>query len=411
MSLGGSGVDDGFCYAPVIGVQTSFKQVPEADVVLKLAQLSLAHFCENDGPTSILCTQALPVSCRVCWGPRSVESSIGDLSASAQEKEDGYQNSFGETENTGDDLEGHTNPAIIGDQEVKHHTPFKVLGNQGECASCTFSVPKQYTVKLPPGSPGSPRLDGSGTHGSPILRSRQLIPSWASQYSDDSETEDEPSLQHSSPDSFTSDTTASSYHEHKLECRTTSSPVDPNTYSMLRRACIQTLSCEQLPRGLTSGRLLFDDQINGLTVAWKFRLPDPHARGRYRQYALLAVAGHGSRRAMDAAPQIWASFERIVNGVLADTERVLNRGKCPYTGKPELSNVSSFLTGRSLDPDGFPRRNGVNSMRARSLVEIVGDEYFFPRLHLEFTCLLRSLAERFGRVKLQPPSDYESSQE
>ncbi|KAL9606918.1 MAG: hypothetical protein Q9167_008113, partial [Letrouitia subvulpina] len=366
--------------------------------------LSLAHFCENDGPTSIFCTQALPVICRTCCGPRSVGSSTDDLTAAAQEK-DRYHGEFTHTESLIDAAyDAHTNLPIPDHLDPKQARSYQAAGDGAGCASCTFSVPKQYTMKLPPGSPGSPKREGGGTHGSPILRSRQLIPAWGSQCSD-SEAEDEPSLQHSSPNSSMSDTTASSYHEHKLECRTTSSPLDPNTYSILRRACIQTLSGEQLPRGLTSGRLLFDDKINGLTVAWKFRLPDPHARGRYRQYALLAVANHDSQHAMDAAPQIWAAFERIVHNILVDTENVLNQGKSPHSGKPDLSNVSSFLTGRSMDPDGFPRRSGVNSMRARNLVEIAGDEYFFPRLHMEFTCLLRSLAERFGRVRVQPPNE------
>lgn len=242
-----------------------------------------------------------------------------------------------------------------------------------------------------------------GTHGSPILRSRAKIPVLGSPC--DSDADDDATFHHqSSPNSVTSSTTTtSSFHEHHFECRTTSTPVDPNTYAILRRACIQTLSCEQLPRGLTAGRLSFQDAVNGLTVAWKFRLPDPHARGSHRHYALLAVVNPDAPRAMEASPLIWSAFERIGHNIMAEADNLLKRSHGSAGGKTplDISNTASFLTRRTVDPDGFPLRGGI-STRARSLVEIVGDEYFFPRLHVEFTCLLRSLADRFGEVLIEP---------
>ncbi|KAL8931721.1 MAG: hypothetical protein Q9211_006774 [Gyalolechia sp. 1 TL-2023] len=357
--------------------------------------LSLAHFCENDGPTSILCTQALPISCRTCWGPKSIEPSLGDLRLSDQEKE--HLNS---STNGGNNISPQ---AVNPISSARPGRPHRALGDNEGCASCTFSVPKEYTMKIPSGAPGSPKENGIGTNGSPILRSKAKIPAWGSPHSD-SDADDDGTFHQSSPTSVTSSTTTvSSFHEHHFECRTTSSPVDPNTYAILRRACIQTLSCEQLPRGLTSGRLSFQDSFNGLTIAWKFRLPDPHARGRQRHYALLAVVHPESPRAMEASPLIWSAFERIVYNIMVDTDNLLRQGQGPAGGTPsiDLSNVSSFLTGRTMDPDGFPRRGGI-TMRARSLVEIVGDEYFFPRLHLEFTRLLRTLADRFGEIQVEP---------
>ncbi|KAI4094147.1 MAG: hypothetical protein LQ344_002401 [Seirophora lacunosa] len=358
--------------------------------------LSLAHFCEDDGPMSILCTQALPVSCRTCRGSKSIESSIGDLRLS--EKEEG---------------ELFDNPAKDGDKEspllgvsaqTRHGRLYKAPpSEEGGCAGCTFTVPKQFAMKLPSGAPGSPKQNGVGTNGSPVLRSRTKIPVWASP--SDSDADDDAIFhQQSSPTSVTSsNTTLSSFHEHHFECRTTSNLIDRKTYAILRIACIQALSCEQLPRGLTSGPLSFEDAVNGLTIGWKFRLPDPHARGHHTRYALLAVVNPDSTRAMEAAPLIWNTFERIVQNIMMDADNLLNQGRRPAAAQATLdvSNTSSFLTGSTVDPDGFRRRNGMTT-RARNLVEIVGDEYFFPRLHLEFSCLLRSLAERFGEVFVEP---------
>ncbi|KAL8725350.1 MAG: hypothetical protein Q9166_007410 [cf. Caloplaca sp. 2 TL-2023] len=299
----------------------------------------------------------------------------------------------------GSSTESSTPPSPI--QKIRRYKP---LGEGPGCASCTFSVPEEYTKRLPSWAPGSPKENGVGSNGSPIIRSRDRIRVWGSS-SLEYDTEEDPNFQHSSPNSVVSSTTTTSswVHEHRFECRTTSTPADPTTFALLRRACIQTFTCEKLPRGLTSGRLSFEDPVNGLTIAWKFQLPDPHARGRQRHYALLAVVKPGSSRAMEASPIIWSCFNKLVNKIMADTERLLKEGHCPAGGKVplDLSNVSSFLTGRTVDPDGFPCAGGINIV-ARNLVEIVGDKYIFPYIHAEFARLLQHLAQRFGEVLAEP---------
>ena len=180
----------------------------------------------------------------------------------------------------------------------------------------------------------------------------------------------------------------------------------PSTYSSLRRASIRTLSCEQLPRGLTAGKLCFGDSTAGYTIAYKFRLTDPHARGRHRHYALLALAGNDQERAIKAAPIIWRAFERIATSIIASTERVMHQGKSSSRNggqKAKAAPISSFLTQRTTDPDGFPRANGGAGMRARGLAEMVGNELFFAELHRSFVNLLQSLGRQFGGVIVEPP--------
>ena len=64
-----------------------------------------------------------------------------------------------------------------------------------------------------------------------------------------------------------------------------------------------------------------------------------------------------------------------------------------------VTPVSSFLSAKSVDPDGYPRSSLsaasplANVPKTRSLAEIVGDEYFFVRLHAEFCGLLKTLIE------------------
>lgn len=279
--------------------------------------------------------------------------------------------------------------------------------------SCTISIPDPIRSKLPTGATGSPKPDGTGKNGSPVLRSKEAVHACGNQHSDSS-TDGDLSPHHASPESFTSDNSVSSCHTHTLEFVTTSKPMKPNTYSLLRRASIRTLSCEQLPRGLTAGKIFFGDPTAGYIVAYKFRLTDPYARGRQRHYALLALAGHDPGRAFKATPTIWRAFERIADDTLANTEKSMQNGKTPTCGEGEKQKppaISSFLTQQTMDPDGFPRRGGT-TMRPRGLAEMVGNELFFAELHRSFVCLLQSLGRQFGGVTVQPPSaDTQSDEE
>ncbi len=361
-----------------------------------------------------------------------MSSSIGDLGAAApkrEREEESTQTSHGSLEAAQRSNRSSFNTIKYNDVALAHldeataltsptsptsssesferlrHKPYTVPSDGGGCVSCTISIPSTVSSKLPSGAPGSPRVDGIGRNGSPILRSKWAVPASPSQQWS-FEGDDETSFPQSSPESYASGSSRSSDHTHTLTYLTTSSPVESNTYSLLRRACIRTLSCEQLPRGLTCGPLSFGDPIAGYTIAYKFRLPDPHARGRQRYYALLALAGQDPGRSFKAMPVIWRAFERMAAGIMANTERAILNDKTTEVNKEEnrsVAPVSSFLTGRTRDPDGYPRRNGAANMRARGLAEMVGDELFFARLHKDFVHLLQILGRQFGGMRVEAP--------
>ncbi|KAL8828008.1 MAG: hypothetical protein Q9191_002845 [Dirinaria sp. TL-2023a] len=389
-------------------------------------QISLAHFCENDGPTSIVCTQVLPVSCP-CSSLASVSSSIGDLGAPALPHPVTFQRSGNKrSSSTGPDsrdldeaLAEHAHAAL----HLQHHPvsqddrprsqssdsqrrrAYKVLGDDGGCASCTMSIPEKIRSKLPSGAPGSPGPNGKSKDSSPVLRSREAVHACGSDHSD-SGTDEDLSPHQSSPDTWASDTSMSSCHTHTLEFVTTSKPMRPNTYSILRRASIRTLSCEQLPRGLTAGRLFFGDPVAGYVIAYKFRLTDAYARGRQRHYALLALAGYDPGRAFKATSTIWRSFERIATRIIHNSEKTQRNSQSPTNEKQKAVPISSFLTQRTMDPDGFPRRGGA-VMRPRGLAEIVGNDLFFAELHRSFVGLLQCLGRQLGGLAVEPPTDEE----
>ncbi|KAF9891738.1 hypothetical protein FE257_003219 [Aspergillus nanangensis] len=210
------------------------------------------------------------------------------------------------------------------------------------------------------------------------------------------------------PDSLHSSSVASdssSCHTHILTYLSLRGPPNPADYALLRRSSIRTLSCELLPRGLSSGPLCFGDSTAGYTIAYMFRLPDSVARGKRRSYALVALAGKDAGRAFRACPVIWRAFGRIATGIVNSAEKFQeeekrreeqNRG--PDRANRQYTPVSSFLTGRTIDPAGHPRRPG--QVRARNLSEIVGNQYIFAEIHAHFVALLQQLGSMFGAVPI-----------
>lgn len=417
-------------------------------------QLSLTHFCEVHGPTSILCSQVAPSSCSQC-DPDSRDYSPNDTPLSSQSgtspssaprhperdlklgKRSLAASSVGcgstgpleplaspsaSAPVTAARIEDH--PWFLSGQYTKVDTEkFNCFGGaEGDtCASCTLSIPENISKQLPPGAPGTLKENGQGRNGSPVLRSREIVYSCqGSQAPFDDACRDHHSTGTSVRSSYSSD---SSCHTHVVTYLSMRGPPNPTDYSLLRRASIRTLSCEFLPRGLSSGPLSFGDPVTGYTIAYVFRLPDPMARGKRRSYALVALAGKDAGRAFRASPIIWRVFSHIANNLVtaAEKSQELEKRRDAHaqkaTAAPVSRNytpISSFLTGRMVDPDGQPRRAG--QIRARNLAEIVANECIFAELHAQFVALLQQLGAMFGASRipenrLNPESTSEETEE
>ncbi|KAL1967599.1 hypothetical protein VTN77DRAFT_3114 [Rasamsonia byssochlamydoides] len=391
--------------------------------------LSLTHFCEVHGPTSILCSQVLPFSCSQCY-PESSDLSPADTPSTSHDTTSSRQLSSSPLNSTlsASLATGATTTTASSSQNIENHPYFlksqqqqqssranteqlnRFGGADGDtCASCSISLPEDVSKQLPPGSPGTPKADGKGKNGSPVLRSREIVYSCGGNHSDSDDEAHDPHLHSSFPDSLHSSSVVSdvSCHAHILTYLSLRGPPNPADYALLRRSSIRTLSCELLPRGLSSGPLCFGDSVAGYTIAYIFRLPDPMARGKRRSYALVALAGKDAGRAFRASPIIWRSFARIAGGIVSAAEKHQEEEKrreersyasANKVGGRDYTPISSFLTGRTVDPDGQPRRAG--QIRARNLAEIVGNEYIFAELHAHFVALLQQLGSMFGGVPI-----------
>lgn len=155
---------------------------------------------------------------------------------------------------------------------------------------------------------------------------------------------------------------------------------------------------------MSDGPFCFGDSNTGYTIAYVFRLTDPKARGRRRAYAFIALAGKDASRAFQACPMLWEAFAAMAKGIESAAQRhqEVQRQKEEVSlseGKARnYTPVSSFLTSRSNDPDGHPRRTGHAT--PRSLAEIVGDENIFTILHQYFVAVIKCLGEQFGGMPM-----------
>ncbi|PSN62794.1 hypothetical protein BS50DRAFT_501515, partial [Corynespora cassiicola Philippines] len=432
--------------------------------------ISLAHFCEIHGPTSIICTQASTTPCDACDDfcvtPPSDEphsaypnNALYDQPMKLCSRLPQLTSPF-ETPPTSPRSPSH-NPYFpsfpSSDTSFGSRRTSSTFDSESDvCENCQIVIPKKYCDKLPDGAPGSPCKDGRGRNGSPVLRTSRNFTVRGSAVGDDMSSSGSSDMSDTEQSrSFESRNSESSYpdslygfpplypkgmHTHTLTYISTSQPQAPASYSLLRRTCIRTLSTEILPMGKASGPIMFGDPVAGYTIAYIFRLQDPRSRGAKRTYALIAMAGRDDRRASRAMVKVTEVFEKIANKIISLAEKVLEREResatsfsfphsrsasaAPSTPPPfgtstqsaptfthhkvgsvssvassptprNITPVSSFLTAKKVDPDGFPRVSR-DVMKAKSLIEIVGQENFFVELHAYFCGLLHTLIKEFG---------------
>ncbi|KAG5926834.1 hypothetical protein E4U42_002912 [Claviceps africana] len=345
-------------------------------------------------------------------------------------------------------------------QQARRDSSFKrtyddtVTKKQGPCDNCAMTMPRRVTS----GSAAEDftiEVDGTRLRTvAPVERvfgiTGQASPP-NSQTSSDTDGDYEPSQRllfrrrittlTSSRNTSCSSTSTSSgrstYHVHTVSYTSTHEPILPDSFSLVRAACLRALSFETLPRppstlnsissphlnsspsyittqssgsAATGGPIFFGDALAGYTTAYIFRIPDLHARGHKRVYAFLALSTHKERVAMKTFRLLSQAFEGLATWIQYLAEAEADRatanssptGSVMYNGgvqpqpQPSAFDVpaavdrssSSFLAGGSA----FTRRMGcgpgASSLRPRGVPELVGQPDFFILLHSKFVRLL-----------------------
>lgn len=178
-------------------------------------------------------------------------------------------------------------------------------------------------------------------------------------------------------------------HDQEAQIRYVSGqyPAMSQLYSIVRRACVRSLSCE-VCQG-RAGPMIFGDSWEGHVFSYTFFLPDRQARGLQRWYSIIIVT-------MDKVFLInsWSFLVKNCQIVIKDLQ---NKAQKKYDCEgPESSGVSptvSSLIGPGIDQ--FRRRRGLRHT-FRSIAELTGEMDLYRHLHVYFSLLLKAGGSRLS---------------
>ncbi|KFY57533.1 hypothetical protein V496_06388, partial [Pseudogymnoascus sp. VKM F-4515 (FW-2607)] len=267
--------------------------------------LCLAHYCDTHGPTPLMVTEELPVPCSTCLDPSTNTYPDTPLpSASLSRNPSGSFSSPTSIQLSRPNPPSPT-PATppasprMAPRMHRRDSSFRKTYDEADrkraipCENCALTLPRKVSpspsASVSP-SPSIPPATSPADDTSPILRTRKpfaLVSSAASTPKHSPSDSDEPDAapaparrRRSIPRSVAS-ASDSHKHTHFLDYTSSHDPSSTTTFSLLRAACLRTLSCETLPPSSPTpqpaggGPLFFGDPLAGYTTAFLFRIPDP----------------------------------------------------------------------------------------------------------------------------------------
>ena len=229
---------------------------------------------------------------------------------------------------------------LVGEGEENHSTPKKAEPRQSTCIACT---------SMQPGEPGLFSLDRE-SHISYI--SRQF-------------------------------------------------PEDQELYSIVRHACVRSLSCEVCPG--REGPIMFGDEASGYVFSYTFFLKDSQSRGFQRWYSVICVM-MDKVYLVNSWPFLITHFKAIIEELQLKADVTFKSEKAQNPLADQRLHMSStfFL----LNPNQFIRTRGGNQ-NYRSLHDLVQDKNIFQYLHKYFSWILKASGQRYSeQFVVGPPEEY-----
>ncbi|XP_058874313.1 folliculin-like [Acipenser ruthenus] len=289
------------------------------------ALVALCHFCELHGPRTLFCTEAL-------HSPTPLETGGG---ASAQGTEPGRGSS-----------------ALSCSQGEEGEEP----GDGGITMRARDSALGQQATPTTTGSPAPQRAD--------MCEGCRSLPCGHPGFiSHDSET----SIKYLS-------------HQH---------PPHPQLFSIVRQACVRSLSCEVCPG--REGPIFFGDEQHGFVFSHTFFIKDSRARGFQRWYSLVLVT-MDRIYLINSWPFLLERVRTIIEGLQRKALRVFDSEQCVC---PQRSlRINTVFT-----PGVFPHQRSGNA--ARSLPSLTHESGLWGALHSSFSWLLKACGSRLTEKLLE----------
>ncbi|XP_010883180.1 folliculin [Esox lucius] len=166
-------------------------------------------------------------------------------------------------------------------------------------------------------------------------------------------------------------------------------PREPQLFSVVRQACVRSLSCEVCPG--REGPIFFGDEQHGFVFSHTFFIKDSLARGFQRWYSIVMVA-MDRIYLINSWPFLLRHLRLTIQSLQSTALKVFDSEQCVCPQRAVRMN-SAF------SPAVFPHQRSGNA--ARSLPSLTQHTNLWASLHSSFSWLLKACGSRLTEKLLE----------
>lgn len=180
------------------------------------------------------------------------------------------------------------------------------------------------------------------------------------------------------------------------------SPEQPELYSVVRQACVRSLSCEVCPG--REGPMFFGEESSGYVFTHTFFLKDAQSRGFQRWYSIIAVM-KDRIYLVNSWPFLVSHFRELIDELQAKANAVYDteHAESIQKGRQHIQpSANGYLVAPGIAPDIFRRQRGGNKTY-RGIADLLADKDLFATLHQRFSWMLKACGNRITEKLLEGP--------
>ncbi|XP_069038629.1 folliculin isoform X2 [Lepisosteus oculatus] len=166
-------------------------------------------------------------------------------------------------------------------------------------------------------------------------------------------------------------------------------PRQPQLFSIVRQACVRSLSCEVCPG--REGPIFFGDEQHGFVFSHTFFIKDSLARGFQRWYSIVMVT-MDRIYLINSWPFLLTHLRGTIGSLQQTALKVFDSEQCVCPQRAMRMN-SAF------SPGVFPHQRGGSA--ARSLTSLTQHPALWASLHSSFSWLLKACGSRLTEKLLE----------
>eukprot|EP01134_Creolimax_fragrantissima_P005299 CFRG5299T1 len=185
-----------------------------------------------------------------------------------------------------------------------------------------------------------------------------------------------------------------------VEYVSTPVPLNSKLFTIVRKACVRSLSIEMLPG--REGPAVFGDTENGYVLNYAFTLKDPQARGFQRIYSIVFLMTD-LPYLMNSFQFLAAQFRQLVMYLKQQADLSASRPQPQANASLQQSYMtqSHFNSGRHIPRARHQTRPTPSSLK--SLDDLTDTANMASRLHQTFAWILKSCSARLVEIPTEGP--------